>query len=371
MPRAAGPGIDLVGMPFGMHGLGACMRQKVRALVARGIDVGVIEENYSSLKARVAAPDVASRVVDRPRHRAILLCHNLPAIGLLARRRPDLFRDRHVIGAPYWEFPQLPPSRAEALSHLDEIWVPTRFMADLFSAHTDKPVRRLPVHLSARPRAADGGEGEALVFGYAFDATSLVARKDPAVLLLAFLEAFGTAPRAPVRLILKCKSEASPLVRRRDIDDLAALARLDPRIEFIDRALDDAEMRALADRIDVYVSPHRAEGLSLGLIEMMLRGTPVIATGYSGPAEFLTPDMALPLAHDITPVGRAAIGDIASHFTWAEVRVETLADALATTAGDPAAARGRAETARRHLARRHGAAAFASAVRDRLERIAA
>ena len=40
-------------------------------------------------------------------------------------------------------------------------------------------------------------------------------------------------------------------------------------------------------RLYAFVSPFRAEGWGLPLLEAMARGVPVIATGYSAPTDFL------------------------------------------------------------------------------------
>ena len=49
-------------------------------------------------------------------------------------------------------------------------------------------------------------------------------------------------------------------------------------------------MLALLNSADCYVSPHRSEGLGLGLAESMLLGKPTIATGYSGTVHVTTSD---------------------------------------------------------------------------------
>ena len=48
-------------------------------------------------------------------------------------------------------------------------------------------------------------------------------------------------------------------------------------------------MAALFARADCYVSLHRAEGFGLTLAEAMALGKPVIATGFSGNTDFMTP----------------------------------------------------------------------------------
>ena len=52
-------------------------------------------------------------------------------------------------------------------------------------------------------------------------------------------------------------------------------------------------VHALITHCAAYVSLHRAEGLGLTMSEAMSAGRPVIATGYSGNLDFMTPDNSL------------------------------------------------------------------------------
>ena len=362
-------GVNVIGMPFGMHGLGQELRDKVRALRAAGIEVAVIEENYSSLGRRVADDEIAALVTDTPRHPVNLICHNLPAIGLIAARRPDLLAGRHNIAAPYWEFPELPERHRDVLGLMDEFWVSNGFLKAVFGAHTDRPVRQLPLHIPA-PAARDPRQPGPTTFGYVFDFNSMAARKDPMALVLAFLECFAADPGAEVRLLLKYNMEPSRLVRPRDVEDFLRLCALDPRIEVVGTPLDATAMAALMGRIDVYVSPHRAEGLGRGIIEMMMAGRAVAATDWSGPAEFLDPAHSTPIEAIPSHVGAAALGDIRPDFSWAEPRLGSVMDALRAYAADPALARRHGAGARAALAPLHGPVRHGEAARDRLAELA-
>lgn len=366
-------GVNVIGMPFGMHGLGLELRDKVLAMRAAGVDVCILEKNYSSLKRELRDPRIEDLVVDAPRYDTNLICHNLPATALLARKEPNLLEGRYNIGAPYWEFPQLPDSHRRGLEHLDEIWVCTDFLKDSFAPHTDCPIHKMPIHVApvkrATPRAPAVSDDGAIVFGYVFDFNSMAARKDPLLLILAFLERFADKPRANVRLVLKYKVERSHLVRQRDVDDLVAMAAIDPRIELISAPLSAADMDALYDRFDVYVSPHRAEGLGRGIVETMMKGGAVAATAYSGPAEYLQPGCARALDCAVTHVGAAAMGDIKSHFTWADVRLESVMDALGAFADDPASCAVYGRNAQRLMAADHGPEKHGAACLKRLGRI--
>lgn len=362
-------GVNVIGMPFGMHGLGLELRDKVFALRAAGLKVCILNENYSSLKSELRDPEIEALVVDEPRYDINLICHNLPAIGLLARKKPELLEGRYNIGAPYWEFPQLPDAHRFGLEHLDELWVSTEFLADCFGPHTDKPIHKMPLHMAPARQKPRRKAGNSLVFGYVFDFNSMVARKDPLLVISAFLNCFAAKPKADVKLVLKYKVEQSALVRQRDVDDLLAMAALDSRIELVSKPLSAAEMSALYDSFDVYISPHRAEGLGRGIIEAMFKGKAVAATAYSGPAEYLEKNCAYPLEYFTSHVGAAALGDIKSHFTWADVLIESVMDAMSVFAQEPSLCTKYGKNALRQLTANHGPKAHGAACQKRLRDI--
>lgn len=363
-------GINIIGMPFGMHGLGMELRDKALAMVAEGIDVCIVNQNYSSLKREIRDPRIEALVTAKPQHEINLICHNLPATNLIARKNPELLEGRYNIGAPYWEFPQLPESHLEGLAQLDEIWVSNSFLKTCFSPHTDKPIVQLPLHLDAAPNIFQRAtNSNPLVFGYVFDFNSMAARKDPMLLLIAFMEAFADKPNAKVKLVIKYKYEPSHTVQLRDVADLIAVAELDDRIQLIGSALSPEEMTALSGSFDVYVSPHRAEGLGRGIIEAIINSKAVAATGYSGPAEFLSTDYSVPLEYYQSHVGAAALGDIKSHFTWAEVQIESLITALKAFADTPNLAVEFGKKAREALLRSHGRKKHGEACLARLKEL--
>ncbi len=59
------------------------------------------------------------------------------------------------------------------------------------------------------------------------------------------------------------------------------------RIIYLDNDFSDAEMMALMGMCDVYVSPSKAEGFNMPVLEAMDMGLVVVATGWSGQMDFL------------------------------------------------------------------------------------
>lgn len=361
-------GLNVVGMPFGMHGLGQEMRDKVRCMISAGIDVCVIEENYSSLTSSVSDPLMASLKCDEPKYRVNLFCQNLPAVHLLQRKRPALFEGRYNIVAPYWEFPEIPRRLESTIQDMDEVWVSNSFLKGTFEKYTSRPVIQMPLHLPIpQTSESEASSPKTLTFGYVFDCNSMILRKDPIALILAFLRAFQNDQSADVKLILKLKYEPSPNIDQREVDLIYDLAALDHRIELIDKPLTGEEMSALFDRMDVYVSPHRAEGLGRGILEAMLLGKYVIATNYSGPKEFLDPSWSGPIEYLMTGVGRAAIGDVKANFPWAVAKMDALTNAIRTAGSDVEGTREKGRQAANALRERMRNQQHGQACLERLE----
>lgn len=366
-------GINVIGMPFGMHGLGQELRDKVRGMQSVGIDVCILEQNYSSLRRRIVEPDIEALISLKPVYPVNLICHNLPATHLIHRKTPELLEGLYNIGAPYWEYPQIPKNHLVGLDALDEIWTSNSFLTDCFRTVTDVPITEMPLHLPFPDDVADlpARKSDGFVFGYVFDFNSMASRKDPNAVILAFLECFGSVPDAQVELVLKYSFEASRWVNPARVDEFLRLAALDPRIKLISEPYSTEQMGALMQSFDAYVSPHRAEGLGRGIIEAMMRGKAVAATKYSGPAQFLDAEWSYPLNFYPTHVGAEAFADTKPSFSWVEVDIQALIAVMAELAADPKAAAKKGASAAKMMRAQHGPEAFGKAVLQRLHAIEA
>ena len=111
-------------------------------------------------------------------------------------------RETRRIGRWAWELSRFPAAWEPAIDLVDEIWVPSAFVARAVEQATAKPVhvvpctvdRPLPVRQRRRaPWRSPAIPAEAYVFLTSFDYASSVHRKNPAGLLAAFRAAFPTA----------------------------------------------------------------------------------------------------------------------------------------------------------------------------------
>ncbi len=218
-----------------------------------------------------------------------------PDAGL--HRRSGVYR----IAYWYWELEEVPAEWVPKLSWADEVWAPTRFVAEAFRKVVKAPVvEMLPgvelPRFDPLPKSHFGMRDDRFTFLFTFDMHSTAARKNPLGVVEAFRRAFR--PGEPVELVIKVsRGKSFP-------DDLAALqaAAAEVGATIVDRVMPRGEVLGLMNAADCFVSLHRSEGLGLGLIESMLMGKPVIGTAYSGNLDFMTEANSYPVRAGRMPV---------------------------------------------------------------------
>jgi glycosyltransferase involved in cell wall biosynthesis len=265
-----------------------------------------------------------------------------PRAGLFMR--PGVRR----IAVWYWELEELPAEWTDQLGWADEVWAPTRFIADCFRKYVSVPVVpmlpgvELP-EFEPRPRSYFGLPEGRFTFLFSFDMASVMERKNPLGLITAFRRAFR--PSEPVHLVIKVSRG------EKDPDSLAKLrAAAGDGVTVIDEVMTRESALALLACADCYASLHRSEGFGLGMAESMLLGKPVIATAYSGNMDFMTPGVAhlvefrrVPIAEDYPPYPKGC--------HWAEPSVGHAAELMRWVFDRPDEARELGARARVHAGR--------------------
>jgi glycosyltransferase involved in cell wall biosynthesis len=298
---------------------------------------------------------------------AALVVHvNAPMLPCALMRMPRaLLRGRRVVGYWAWELPCVPPEWRAGLRFVHEIWVPSRFTAAAMETIAPGRVRVVPPPLGALPatraaldRSAFGLPDTAVIVLVSFNLASSLERKNPLAAIAAFRAAFGN--RKDRMLLLKV---GNPDHFPRDFSVIAAAAAAAPNIRIETRVLPADDHAALLSTCDIVLSLHRAEGLGLVPAEAMLRGKPVIATGWSGNMEFMDSESAALVGYRLVPARDARHVYDVPGAVWAEPDVQEAVAQLRRLADDAAERAALGARGRSAVMARLGAEPLADALR--------
>jgi ADP-heptose:LPS heptosyltransferase/glycosyltransferase involved in cell wall biosynthesis len=266
-------------IPFA-SGFGQAARAYIRALHTVGVRVRVA--SIAGRRAEVEDPLVAS-LVGRYPDADFDIFHGVPS-----QWTRFLSGARNPILVTVWEADQIPPQWIAPLSRALDIWVPSRFNVELFLKNLGRIPFRLPHALPTRaPELAPvdtAGLGIAPDDFVFYSIFKWEDRKNPRGLIEAFLRAF-THERDAV-LLIKTNSRAA-VEARAVVEALRQKISSDGRILLHCTLFDEGRMRALQARGNCYVSLHLGEGWGYPLFEASALGTPIVATGYGGPLDYL------------------------------------------------------------------------------------
>jgi glycosyltransferase involved in cell wall biosynthesis len=371
LPEVSLPGVSLAGYLRTESGLGSAARGYARALRRLGVDLAL--HDLSDLQGNRSQDDSLGPILPNAAKRSevALVCADVELHYTVMRHLgDDFFRTGYTIGLWAWELPAFPSRWWDRFAFYDEVWVGTSFIANALAPVAPVPVVRIPPQLvptelgnRARGRSRLSLTDDEWLFAFVFDWHSHMARKNPLAAVQAFARAFD--PSEPVRLVLKCVNGSA------DPEGMAAL-RAQSRglnVDVLDAYWPATDVRDLLAACDAYVSLHRAEGIGLTLAEAMAHGKPVIATGWSGNTDFLSPATGYPVAFDIVRLDRG-VGPYAAGQSWAEPSIEHAAALMRHVYEDRDDAAGRGARARRDLEHNFGEAATARLIGDRLGAVA-
>ena len=196
-----------------------------------------------------------------------------------------------------WETSKLPDSWLAPLRAVDRLWVPCAWGRDVLieNGFSGATIDIVPegVDVSAFHPAVPPEPSVAALPGFKFITVGRWQhRKGTADLLRAFDAEFGGDPS--VRLVLGCHNPHRPgadlSADLRDLD----LGGLD-QLTFLAGGIPHGRMPAIYTACDAAVFPTRSDPWGLPISEAMACGLPVIATHFSGPADYLTAETGYPL----------------------------------------------------------------------------
>jgi glycosyltransferase involved in cell wall biosynthesis len=239
---------------------------------------------------------------------------------------------------PAWELSRFPDEWGRVLDAFDEVWAPSRFIADAVQPATRSPVLHMPLACEIGERALlsrrhFGLPDNAYCFLFAFDFLSYVERKNPYAVLSAFEQVIEQRPAADVRLVIKLNNT------HRKPEDFSRFKEFfyhyKDRVVLINGTLTDLEMKALVWLCDCFVSLHRSEGFGRGISEAMTLGKPTLATAYSGNLDFCNDDTCFLVTCEMVPVGPGEYPHWQNQ-VWAAADTTEAAQAMVALIDDPA-----------------------------------
>ncbi len=317
-------GVNVAGFLKGEYGLGESSRVFSRAVAASGLPY--VLTNIDSKVHRNLDHSIHGFLNTNP------YAINLMAFSFDYARRyfrdrgPRCFEGRYNAALWYWEMETFPSRFHADFDYYDEIWAPTDFCRRSFEAVSPVPVYKVPYPLftegDVKPdRGRFALPEEAFVFLFTFDFWSITQRKNPLGVLQAFRRASGVGDHA-VLVLKSINASAHP-------EERFALARAADGLNviFIDDHLNRTELAGLFASADCYVSLHRSEGLGLGMAQAMSLGQPVIATGYSGNLEFMTPENSLLVDYRMIELDETC-GPYERGCRWADPDVDQAAELM-------------------------------------------
>jgi len=362
-------GMNLVGYPRAELGVGEALRSLARACKAVNLpfsleDVGEQSPNRQNDDSILALARDQRFAID-------MLYVNADQTAATA----NSLQQRGVPKAPlrlgfwHWEQPELPQRLHHAFAHLDEVWVPSRFVHDAVAPVSPVPVFTVPHALQVRAsvdaaRTQFGLPADCWLALVMYDFHSYQYRKNPQAAIAAFRIAAQRHPQ--LGLVIKTINSAQHAQAfaelRQAVGDL-------PQVHFINEFLTRQQTWDLQACCDVLLSLHRAEGFGLALAEMMALGKPVIATGWSANMDFMTDDNSMPVRYQLKPL-EFDVGAYSAGPLWAEADIEHAAWCLGQLVQDPALAQRLGAQAARDITTRLSPAAVGRQVQERLQVLA-
>ncbi len=341
--------VTLVGPADVENGLGAGLRYMADGMMAANVNFSIFNR-YGSNRSRSSDKRYAAFETDRPAAPINILNFNsdMLAENLLAGG-PEHYKGRYTIGYFLWESSRLSTAHKLGIQLVDEIWVPTAFMRELYAKETDKPVYLCgcvidPVPPLPLPVALP----DAFNFVFTYDSASRAARKNPLAVVKAFQKAFTKNENA--RLIIKTQNadRLTNAIEKQLYDELQQVMAADSRMQLINATWKAGEITGLLAAADCYISLHRCEGIGYGMAEAMGFGVPVIATNWSGNVDFTGESTAYPVPSQLVNIAPGqyhyADENTAAPHQWAEPDIDKAAAIMhhVFTHQDEAAQRGKA-----------------------------
>ncbi|KZE70493.1 glycosyl transferase family 1 [Paenibacillus elgii] len=319
-------GINLIGYARAEMGIGESCRIAAKSLDAIHFPFGIINFKGTN-SSRMTDTSWSHKENDQPIYGINIFHINAEQMmEVYADLGNKIFEERYNIGYWHWELPDFPDEWVENFRFVDEVWVPSTFVADSISFKSPVPVVRIPhcirVDISSlRDREYFQLPKDPFLFLSMYDAHSYQARKNPMAAIRAFQEAFGANDQR-VGLVVKVNNSRSTPGELSELERLVSGYR---NIYLLQETYSRNDVNALLSVIDCFVSMHRSEGFGLGLAEAMYLGKAVIATNWSSNTDFMNLGNSCLVDYKLIQLGQD-YGPYKAYQYWADPDIQSAAD---------------------------------------------
>ena len=288
------------GVMFDSLGLSTAARAYVHALHSVGVELSVVNIGSKNIVSDPLVQSLLNRPITPDFH-----IFSSPPTGMLPLR---LSFDRMVCQT-VWETSTIPEVWRPILNEVLETWVPCEHNVSAFQDSIATPVFKwhhaIDPYDMGRPQADYQGlppiQDSDFVF---FSIFAWQYRKNPLKTVEAFFRAFPTEEDAVLVVKAGAQSVADCEAWQAEdaVNQLRSRFGSKAKVYLIHEYWSREQLEALYRRGNCYVSLHRGEGWCYPLFKAAYQGIPAVATAYSGPMEYLSPELHYLVNYVLVPV---------------------------------------------------------------------